>query len=325
MLLPKKVDLDSYECHVGINYQRFVSIKNELKMDLLSFIPLKDNVVVYKLTLTNNSKEKKSISVYGGVEFCLWNAVDDSTNFQRNLSTGEVEILEDTIIHKTEYRERRNHFAYFSTNKKPDSFESDRDSFLGNHRDYTNPIAIENKHLFNRKVSGYSPVAFFQNKIDLEPQESTVLIYLLGYFENDNDKKFDEDGNLDFSKASVIKDYYLDVNHIDEAFNLLNKDRNNLLNNFTLESSDKKLDAQVNIWHQYQCLTTYHLSRSASYYESGIGRGMGFRDSCQDLLGFVHIMPKNARDRILDLASIMFKDGSTYHQYQPLDKKEMAI
>lgn len=321
MLLPKKVDLDSYECHVGINYQRFVSIKNELKMDLLSFIPLKDNVVVYKLTLTNNSKEKKSISVYGGVEFCLWNAVDDSTNFQRNLSTGEVEILEDTIIHKTEYRERRNHFAYFSTNKKPDSFESDRDSFLGNHRDYTNPIAIENKHLFNRKVSGYSPVAFFQNKIDLEPQESTVLIYLLGYFENDNDKKFDEDGNLDFSKASVIKDYYLDVNHIDEAFNLLNKDRNNLLNNFTLESSDKKLDAQVNIWHQYQCLTTYHLSRSASYYESGIGRGMGFRDSCQDLLGFVHIMPKNARDRILDLASIMFKDGSTYHQYQPLDKK----
>lgn len=81
----------------------------------------------------------------------------------------------------------------------------------------------------------------------------------------------------------------------------------------------------VNIWHQYQCMVTFNMSRSASYFESGIGRGMGFRDSCQDLLGFVHLIPDRARQRILDIASTQFVDGSAYHQYQPLTKKEMLI
>lgn len=77
----------------------------------------------------------------------------------------------------------------------------------------------------------------------------------------------------------------------------------------------------VNIWNQYQCMVTFNMSRSASYYESGIGRGMGFRDSCQDLLGFVHLIPDRARQRIIDIASTQFEDGSAYHQYQPLTKK----
>jgi cellobiose phosphorylase len=77
----------------------------------------------------------------------------------------------------------------------------------------------------------------------------------------------------------------------------------------------------VNIWNQYQCMVTFNMSRSASYYESGIGRGMGFRDSCQDLLGFVHLIPDRARQRIIDIASTQFQDGSAYHQYQPLTKK----
>jgi cellobiose phosphorylase len=77
----------------------------------------------------------------------------------------------------------------------------------------------------------------------------------------------------------------------------------------------------VNIWNPYQCMVTFNMSRSASYFESGIGRGMGFRDSNQDLLGFVHQIPERARERIIDIASTQFEDGSAYHQYQPLTKK----
>ena len=94
-----------------------------------------------------------------------------------------------------------------------------------------------------------------------------------------------------------------------------------LLSGWQLTSGEEKLDRMVSLWNQYQCMVTFNMSRSASYYESGIGRGMGFRDSCQDLLGFVHMIPSRARERILDIAATQFEDGSAYHQYQPLTKK----
>lgn len=321
---PSKTPLDTYECHVGINYQRFISTKNGLDMDLLAFIPRKDNVVIYKLVLKNNTNTTKELLTYGGVEFCLWNAIDDSSNFQRNFSTGEVEILKNIIVHKTEYRERRNHYAYFASNKDVSSYQSDRDTFLGIHNDYNSPIEIKNKKLGNNKASGYAPVAFHQHELNLKPGEEVTLIYLLGYNENKNEEKFDKDGNLNFKNSSEIVSYNLNEDNVNKSYEELVNYNNNLLSAFSLSCPDNKLDAQVNIWHQYQCLMTYHLSRSASYYESGMGRGMGFRDSCQDLLGFVHLIPSKAKERLIDLASIMFKDGSTYHQYQPLDKKGNA-
>ena len=97
-----------------------------------------------------------------------------------------------------------------------------------------------------------------------------------------------------------------------------------LLSTYHLESGEEKLNRMVNIWHQYQCMVTFNMSRSASYYESGMGRGMGFRDSNQDLLGFVHLIPERARERIIDIASTQMEDGSAWHQYQPLTKKGNA-
>ena len=108
---------------------------------------------------------------------------------------------------------------------------------------------------------------------------------------------------------------------VDRAFEELNEYWKNLLSKYSVKSSNDKVDRMVNIWNQYQCMVTFNMSRSASYYESGIGRGMGFRDSCQDLLGFVHLIPDRARERIIDIASTQFQDGSAYHQYQPLTKK----
>ena len=108
---------------------------------------------------------------------------------------------------------------------------------------------------------------------------------------------------------------------VEKAFAELNDYWKKLLSKYTVKSSNDKVDRMVNIWNQYQCMVTFNMSRSASYYESGIGRGMGFRDSCQDLLGFVHLIPDRARERIIDIASTQFQDGSAYHQYQPLTKK----
>ena len=114
---------------------------------------------------------------------------------------------------------------------------------------------------------------------------------------------------------------YADDAAFDAALDALCAHWEALLSGYRLSSGEEKLDRMVNIWNQYQCMVTFNMSRSASYYESGMGRGMGFRDSCQDLLGFVHMIPERARERILDIAATQFPDGSAYHQYQPLTKK----
>ena len=318
---PTKVPLDSYKCHVGLNYTQFISSKNNLEMDMLCFIPEDADVEINKVVLRNKSSQTKKILLYSGVEFCFYNAQEDLSNFQRNFSIGEVEFSDNVIYHKSEYRERRNHYTYYATNGKIKTFETIRDKFVGLHGDYVLPQEIKEKKLSNSIASGWSPVAFYQIEVSLEPGAEQELIFLLGYVENDKQKKFNPDGSINKEIAINVINKYLDSNNVDKAFQKLKDSWQENLKNFHLECGDEKLMNMVNVFHQYQCMMTYHISRSASYYESGIARGMGFRDSCQDLLGFVHLKPTLARMRILDLASIMNEDGSTFHQYQPLDKK----
>ena len=318
---PTKTPLDSYECRHGMGYSRFTSSKNGLKAEMLAFVPMNDNCEVTRLILTNLSDKPKTFSVFSYVEFCLWNADDDSRNFQRNLSTGEVEIDGSTIYHKTEYRERRNHYAVYSVNHPIDGFDTIRDEFLGAYRGAHEPEVVEQGHSKNSVASGWSPIASQQINLTLQPGESESLIYVLGYIENPQDEKWEAPNVVNKTRAKQMLARYATEELFNEAFSDLTEYWSNLLSKYEVESDNPEVNRMVNIWNQYQCMVTFNMSRSASYYESGIGRGMGFRDSCQDLLGFVHLIPDRARQRILDIASTQFEDGSAYHQYQPLTKK----
>ena len=304
-----------------MGYSRFTSVKNGLKASLLAFVPLNDNCEVNQLTLTNESNEKKSFSVFSYIEFCLWNAMDDMTNFQRNLNTGEVEVIGSRIYHKTEYRERRNHYAVFAVNHDIDGFDTSRDAFLGAYRSAADPLVIEQGNATDSIASGWYPIGSHQINLTLKPGESETLVFVLGYCENDPDDKFEAPNVINKKPADELLNKYQTKEQVSDAFHELNEHWNSLLSHYTVKSGDEKLNRMVNIWNQYQCMVTFNMSRSASYYESGIGRGMGFRDSCQDLLGFVHLIPDRARERILDIAATQFEDGSAYHQYQPLTKK----
>ena len=321
---PTKTELDSYECRHGIGYSRFTSSKNGVKASVLSFVPLNDNCEISQLTLTNGSSEDKKLSVFSYVEWCLWNADDDMKNFQRNLSTGEVEVQDSTIYHKTEYRERRNHYAIYSVNTKIDGFDTSRDAFLGAYRGADSPEAVENGKCTNSMASGWSPIASHQINVDLAAGETKTFIFVLGYIENPEDEKWESYGVINKTRAKEMLAKYQTDAQVEEAFAALQAYWKQLLARYTVDSADEKVNRMVNTWNQYQCMVTFNMSRSASYYESGIGRGMGFRDSCQDLLGFVHLIPDRARQRILDIASTQFEDGSAYHQYQPLTKKGNA-
>ena len=318
---PTKTELDTYECRHGIGYSKFKGVKNGVEANVLSFVPIDDRCELSRITITNNSSDKKELKLFSYVEWCLWNADDDMKNFQRNFSTGEVEVIDSTIYHKTEYRERRNHYALYSVNAPIDGFETSRDAFLGAYRDNSNPEAIEKGQCSDSVAHGWSPVAVHQINVSLAPGETRSFVFVLGYCENPVEEKWESKGIINKKPAKEMLAKYQTDADVDKAFGKLVDYWKGLLSIYSVRSGNEKVNRMVNIWNQYQCMVTFNMSRSASYYESGIGRGMGFRDSNQDLLGFVHLIPERARERIIDIASTQFQDGSAYHQYQPLTKK----
>ena len=318
---PVQTKLEEYAYRHGMGYTVIHGAKNGLSADVEFFVPLGDNCEVDRLILTNDTDTEKQFTVFSYLEFCLWNAVDDSTNFQRNFSTGEVEVEGSTLYHKTEYRERRNHYAFFTVNAPLDGFDTSRDAFLGAYRSNANPEAVENGQCTGSVAHGWAPVGVHQVNVTLQPGEKKSLIFVLGYIENAEDEKWAAPGVINKKKAYAMQKRYQTDAQVDAALAALHEHWNRLLSTYTVKSGDEKLDRMVNIWNQYQCMVTFNMSRSASYYESGTGRGMGFRDSCQDVLGFVHLIPARARERILDIAATQFEDGNAYHQYQPLTKK----
>ena len=317
---PVKTELDAYSCRHGMGYTIIKGEKNGLEAEVTFFVPQNFNGEVQKVVLKNTSDKSKSFKLFSFIEWCLWNAQDDSTNFQRNFNTGEVEIEGSTIYHKTEYKERRDHFAFYTVNADICGFDTDRESFIGLYNGFENPQAVAAGKANNSVADGWSPIASHCLDMTLGAGEEKTLVFLLGYVENGADK-WNADGSMNKSKAYEMIESMNTAEKADKALAELKETWDALLSQYHVETGDDKLNRMVNIWNQYQCMVTFNMSRSASYFESGIGRGMGFRDSNQDLLGFVHQIPERARERILDLAATQLEDGGCYHQYQPLTKK----
>lgn len=322
--LPTRTELDEYECRHGMGYTLFNSAKDGLRSQLTYFVPLGENCEIHDMVLTNETEEAKCVHVYGCMEWCLWNASDDAQNYQRNLNIAESEVEEGVIYHKTEYRERRDHYAYYGVNVPTAGWDTDRNTFLGHMGDWQNPQLVQEERSAQSVMVGWYPIGCHHLTVALAPGESTRFSFVLGYGKNPRDNKFIAPGVIRKTDAQRVMKKFATGEAVDAAFEELKVYWDELLSHYRLHSEDEKLDRMVNIWHQYQCMITFLMSRSASYYETGIGRGMGFRDSCQDLYGFMHIIPQRARQRIIDIASIQFADGSTYHQYQPLTRQGNA-
>lgn len=353
---PCKTPLDSYECRHGMNYTRITGAKNGIEASVLFFVPLNTHAEIQKLTLRNTADAAKSIKLFSLTEWCLWNAVTDMENFQRNWSTGEVEVsplmadgMPSTVIyHKTEYKERRDHYAYYAlANQAAQGYDTDRESFVGLYNGFENPQCVMAGKPSGSIAHGWSPIASHYIEVTLRPGESRDFIFVLGYAENEQEKKYESRdveeagtpglitslGEKDRTVINKVKAHevirrFATADAVDGAFAELNAYWKTILGKYAVsgvifDNSDDndKLGRMVNIWNQYQCMITFCFSRSASFFESGVGRGMGFRDSNQDLVGFVHQVPARARQRIIDIASTQFPDGGCYHQYQPLTKR----
>ncbi|RPJ06877.1 MAG: glycosyl transferase, partial [Spirochaetaceae bacterium] len=318
---PVKTGLDRWECRHGTGYTKITSAKNDIEASLLFFIPVGDNAEITLLRVKNTGNKNKKIKLWSVIEFCLWNALDDMNNLQRTLSTGEVEIAPAAIFHTTEYRERRNHYSFYATNTNPSGFDTDRDAFFGQYNGYHEPEAVSRGNCCASVAHGWSPIAAFQFDIALAPGEEKEIIFSLGYVENKADKKWEKPGIADKKQAQKIIDKYSSPGQVSAALDELKSYWDGLLGVYSVSSPEKKLDRMVNIWNQYQCIVTFNISRSASGFETGIGRGIGFRDTNQDVLGCMHQIPQRVRERLLDVAATQLASGGAFHQYQPLTKR----
>ncbi len=318
---PVKTELDFYECRHGLGYTQITGEKNEISAEALFFVPFGYNSEVQRLTLKNTSAVPKTIQCFSYLEFCLWHALNDMNDLQYTLNIGEVEVKNSVIYHKTGYRETRKHYAFYSVNAELKGFDTDRESFLGQYNGYDTPdVVIEGKSR-NSIADGWSPIASHHLEINLQPGEEKVFIFILGFVENDPDDKWKTPNVINKKIAKAMIEQFSTSEKVARKFEKLKATWSDLLSHFTLESSDKKVNRIVNIWNPYQCMVTFNMARSASYFETGIGRGIGFRDTNQDLLGCIHQIPERAKQRILDVATTQLEDGGAYHQYQPLTKK----
>ncbi len=321
--MPTRHAAERYSCRHGMGYTTIGSTYNGIEGRTRYFVPMGENLEIWQLTVTNRRKKPAKLSVFSSIEFCLWDAWDDQTNFQRNFSTGQVEVEDGVIYHKTEYRERRDHFAYFACSEKLAGFDTQRDAFLGAYRGWDNPAVVESGRSANSIAHGWAPIGSHQVKISLTPGESKQIVFILGYQENPKDQKFlpADSQTVNKQNAKTVIAKYRDLQNVEAAFRALSQYWEETLSVLQVDTPDLHTNRMVNIWNAYQCMATFNMSRSASFYESGVGRGLGFRDSNQDLLGFVQMVPSRARERILDLAATQLKSGGAFHQYQPLTKR----
>jgi cellobiose phosphorylase len=323
--MPVKAELDSFECRHGLGYTKITGERKGLRAEVTFLVPTGVNAEVHQVRLKNTGTAPRTFKLFSYLEFCLWNAYDDMTNYQRNFSVGEVEIektaTSNTIYHKTEYRERRDHYAFYHVNAEVAGFDTDRETFMGLWNGMGEPQVVAKGESGNSVASGWAPVGSHCLAVTLAPGEEKTFVFTLGYIENPRDEKWEKLGVINKRRAHDVIKAFSTAGQVSAALKALSDHWTKLLGTYQVQSGDEKLDRMVNIWNPYQCMVTFNMSRSASYFETGIGRGMGFRDSNQDLLGFVHLVPERARERIIDIASTQFADGSAYHQYQPLTKR----
>ena len=320
---PVRADLEDYRCRHGLGYTVIGSHREGIEAETLYVVPLGETLEIWRTRITNHRDADAALSLFSAIEFCLWDAWDDQTNYQRNYSTGEVEVADEVIYHTTEYRERRNHFAYFACSEAVAGFDTQRDAFLGPYRGWDRPLAVEQGRSGDSIAHGWAPIGSHHVELEMRPGETREVVFVLGYGENPPDAKFDPPGSQTIDKRGVraVIERYLRGDEVDAAVDRLQERWAELLGCVQVSTPSEHADRMVNVWNAYQCMVTFNLSRSASYFDTGVGRGMGFRDSSQDLLGFVHMVPELARERILDLAATQLPTGGAYHQYQPLTKR----
>jgi cellobiose phosphorylase len=305
--------LVAYECRHGPGYTRITSRYLGIQSELLYFVPPFSNISsshqeeepaceLWVLRLRNTSRRPRLLRSFSYVEFSMWNAEADLNNLDWGQHVLHSRIENGIIYVDTTFRPTT---SFLASSLPPIGFDTDREVFVGSYHDLSNPIVVEDGKPANSQTARGNNVGVLCHELRLIPGEEKEIIYILGVTDA-------------AEQIAPLVTRYMQVENVRSAFTTQKTEWDEYVSKFQVETPDARMNAMLNVWNQVQCRATLFWSRFVSAYETGLGRGMGTRDSAQDTLAVVQNAPERARQNLSTLWKLQFRDGHTWHQVFPL-------
>lgn len=304
---------EKYECHVGLGYNRYVTRFYGIECDILTFIPVGGNVCIRRISIKNKRKQSISLDAIPVVDYTHPDALKQITNADWVPQTMQSKIVEDkkdfVILLQYPFMFRDIKVNFFTSNQAASSYETDRVRFLGDseYGTWQHPASLDSEELENTQaLRGDNIAALMHHFPKVKPSDEIKFITLLGQSES-------------LEKAMPVINKYRNSSAVDSAFAELKDFWEEHLSRFQIQTPDKDLNRMLNIHNPRQCYTTKNWSRYLSLYQTGYGsaRGIGVRDSSQDIMGVLDRKPQEGRDLLRKIISVQKRDGSAMHQFNP--------
>ena len=299
----KSLDEAKYEVRHGLSYSKFSCEYNGIRAQKTLFVPKGEDAQIWDITIKNDGDQPRTISAFSFVEFSFSHIQSDNQNHQMSLYSAGTSY-EDGVIEYDLYYNTNDYegFYFMASSFEPDSYDGQRDSFIGMYRDEANPIALENGRCSNHVQTCYNQCGSLHKQFVIQPGEEVRFAYILGMGKGEGQR---------------LRQKYQDVAHVDAAFAAIKSHWNDRCNKFQVKSPNEGLDTMINTWTLYQAETCVVWSRFASFIEVGGRTGLGYRDTAQDAISVPHSNPSMTRKRLVDLLRGQVKAGYGLHLFDP--------
>ncbi|MGF1764155.1 GH36-type glycosyl hydrolase domain-containing protein [Aliivibrio kagoshimensis] len=299
----KSLDEANYEVRHGLSYSKFKCEYNGITANKTLFVPVGEDAQIWDIVLKNDSDTPRTISAFSFVEFSFSHIQSDNQNHQMSLYSAGTSYQDGVLEYDLYYNtDEKTGTYYLASSFEPDSYDSQRDAFLGPYRDESNPIALENGHCSNSAQTCYNHCGSLHKQFVLQPGEEVRFVYILG---------------VGKGEGEVLRKRYQDLSNVDAAFQAIKDHWATRCNKFQVKSPNEGLDTMLNTWTLYQAETCVVWSRFASFIEVGGRTGLGYRDTAQDSMAVPHTNPEMTKKRIIDLLRGQVKAGYGLHLFDP--------
>ncbi len=312
-VLPVKKEPDSYTCIFGFGYTTFQTEYKGIKILFSLFVPNEDNLEIWDIQIENNTSEEIDLSLYTYFEWCLGTSADHHREFHKTfLVTSFDEKLNSILATKKlweiplgdrgHWNIDYNYLGYFASNKKVDEYDTEKESFIGQYGNLTDPSALKKDTLSGLTGSWNDPIGSLKINLKIGQGKQERFDYYLGAGKSRNE-------------IEIILEKYKTSKNIDDALKAVKGKWLNLFDKLEIKTPDEQMNLLVNKWLKYQAIAGRLWGRTAYYQQSG---AFGFRDQLQDSLVFLPFDAKHTAKQIKLHAKHQFIDGTVLHWWHPI-------
>lgn len=305
---PCRTKPEKWQSTHGMGYSRFEAERNGLSAKAVYFVGEYENALIWNITLKSDTDRK--ITVFPYVELGMMEFMRELQWQCYNKHQLSVYNMDNILVYKygveSQPKPDETPLIYFTSNQPAAGFDCDRDEFVGSYRSEENPKNVEDGKCTNSTLYGGDPCFALQLEVELKAgEEKTVNIFLGAAMTEEDIKK---------SAAHCCEEDF-----VEKSFAKLHEHWENHLNKFQCEIPDKDAETMINIWNPYQAERNFQFSRNISYYATGTFRGVGVRDTAQDILSMIPFDLRRAKDKLNLLLSQQYTDGHTNHYCFPTE------